>query len=114
MRFCFKIALSIILTLSVSLAFAHSGITLGGMADDAMGPISILRHLFNAASVVVGLFFLMSAWLRYLRHRKNPMESPLGTVLVFAVLGLALIAMPFLYQLSHQAAVSSGAANDLN
>lgn len=104
-----KAVLLIIFLLSLSSAFASSGITLGGMANDAMGPIEILRHLFNAASVIVGASFLISAWFRYLRHRRNPQESPLGTVLVFAILGVALIAMPFLYQLSHQAAIQSGA-----
>ncbi len=99
--------LFLMLVSSIALA-DHHAISLGGLANAAMGPVSILRYLFNAASVMVGVFFFIASWQRYLKHRRNPQETPLSTVVVFFILAIALVTLPFLHQLTMLASAYAG------
>ena len=67
------IILSLASILSV-VAYAQ-GDGIGLVADSLLGPLSMLREMMNAASILIGIYLLASAFMRYLRHRKNPQEK---------------------------------------
>ncbi|OGT31432.1 MAG: hypothetical protein A3E87_03645 [Gammaproteobacteria bacterium RIFCSPHIGHO2_12_FULL_35_23] len=109
-----KIIKTIFFTFIVSinlLAASASAQSLGGVAQDALGPIIFLRYALDAASFILGGLLLMSAFMRYLRHKQNPQESPLGTIIFWAILGIVLIAIPLLHYLAVMAATDTGAGN---
>ena len=110
-----KFILFILLLLIDVTAFAfygqHSQVGLGNVAGDLLGPLGLLRHLFNIASLILGVVMLISGFSRYLRYRKNPQESPLSTVLLWFFLGLVLIAIPLLHYAAIIAAQKTGTAN---
>lgn len=96
------------LTGILSVVAYAQGDGIGLVADSLLGPLSMLREVMNAASILTGIYLLASAFMRYLRHRKNPQESPLGTVIFWAVLGVVLIAIPLTYHYSTMFAKSTG------
>lgn len=81
---------------------------IGLMATSMLEPINMLRQLMNAASIIVGIYLLISAFTRYLRFRQNPQESPIGTVFFWAILGVILIAIPLAYHFAMMAAAHTG------
>ena len=92
-------------------SYAASGTSLGTMASDVMEPLAILRYMLDAGSVMIGLFLITASFSRYLRHRRNPQESPLGTVIFWLLLGIVLVVLPILYRLSMLASVKTGAVD---
>lgn len=79
-----------------SVAFAAAGI--GDLANQLEEPVSILSDFIGTGSLIVGITCLFGAFLRYLQYRVNPLMSPMSTVIVLVILGLALIGLPFLYK----------------
>ena len=104
-----KLSLIIGLLFVSRLVFADE--SLGGISENVLGPINILRHLFNIASIVLGIFLLLSAFNRYVRYRQNPQESPLSTVITWALLGVLLIVIPIAYHLSQEATEAANASS---
>ena len=99
-----KVMLFVWLLLFAKWVFAASSFySLGGVASHMTDPLEGMRHVFNVASILLGVFLLLAAFNRYMRHRQNPIESPLGTVILWAVLGILLIIIPIAYQLSQEA-----------
>ena len=105
------ILLALVIDLNSVISYGQTAVGLGGVANDALGPIVFLRYLLDAASFIVGAAILLSAFFRYLRHRQNPQEAPLSTVIFWAILGLILIAIPLLHYLSVAAATDTGAGD---
>ena len=104
----------LLLFLANPLAFANFGSkreSLGSISQNMLQPINWLRYAFNIASILLGVYMLLSAFTRYKRFRENPQESPLSTVIFWAFLGIVLIVIPILYMLSVQAARATGAGD---
>ena len=74
--------------------------TLGTISANALEPIDMLRHLFNAASIILGIYLIISAIENYFKHRQSPHEASLSTVIIGFILGLIFLALPFTYQLA--------------
>lgn len=74
--------------------------TFNSVTDNVMGPIEIVRHLFNAASVILGFYLILAAVQGYLKHRKSPHEAPLSNVIVGVILGSIFMVLPFTYELA--------------
>jgi|GEM_PF-1260418 hypothetical protein len=97
-----KFFLAFALLFTAQWAFAYGG-GLGDISRNALVPLDFLRHIFNIASILLGVFLLLNALMRYFRHRQNPHEAPLSTVIVLALCGILLIVIPVAYRLSQQA-----------
>lgn len=91
--------------------FAVAGSSLGEIAQNVNGPLDILRQIFSFAAAVLGVFFMCLAFMRFLRFRENPQESPLSVVVSYALLGLALVGLAFIHQLALFFAAAAGVSN---
>jgi len=76
-------------------AFAQ---TLGDVSENVLIPLSHFRRAFVTIAVLVGVFFIFSAFMRYLRYRENQQEVPISTVIVYLLVGLVMIGLAFVYQ----------------
>lgn len=72
---------------------------IGGFAKGLIEPVEILSNFISTGCFIIGIMLLMSALLRYLQYRVNPLASPIGTVFILLFLGIVLICLPFLYLL---------------
>jgi hypothetical protein len=92
--FCF-IALSALM-ISVQ---AH-GVSLGQASANALRPVQLLREVFSAAAVLLGIYFIFSGVQRYMRHRRNKQEQPIGRVIMCFAVGFAFIGLTLAYRYS--------------
>lgn len=60
---------------------------------------SLLTKFFWAACIFTGVYLVTSGFVNYKEHRNNPKLIPLSTVIVYFILGLAVIGIPFLSRL---------------
>lgn len=60
---------------------------------------SLLTKFFWAACIFTGVYLLTAGFVNYKEHRNNPKLIPLSTVIVYFILGLAVIGIPFLSRL---------------
>ena len=74
--------------------------TFGAFTDNVMEPIEIVRHLFNAASIILGLFLMINAIQNYFKHKKSPHEATLSSVIIGFILGIVFMLLPFTYELA--------------
>jgi hypothetical protein len=81
---------------------AHAAKTsgLGEFAEDLLEPVAILSDFISTAALILAICSLFSALLRYMQYRVNPMAAPLSSVIFLFIMGLALLAIPFLYKLT--------------
>ena len=73
--------------------------TFGGMADNLFVGVNVLTKFFWAACILTGVFLLVGCMVHYKEHRNNPKVVPLFTVIMYLVLGLTAISVPFLNRL---------------
>lgn len=74
--------------------------SIGEFAGSLMEPVTILSKFISTASMMLGIMCLFSAFLRYMQYRVNRVASPLSTVIVLSILGLLLLALPFVHVLT--------------
>lgn len=117
MRFVNKIMLASFLVYLQGFAWADQVVAslpddnqdnLGGVAANMATPIGFVEKVFNGMSVVLGVYMLMSAAVRYKKYRENPQESPISFVIVWVILGIILIVLPFLHHLTFLASQHTG------
>ena len=73
---------------------------LGRMASHMIqGPMTILMHFIDDACYVAGIVLLLVGFNKYMRHRQNPQEIPISTPIVYFILGIVIILLPFSYYL---------------
>lgn len=88
--------LLIMLSLNTNVALAsHDTITLGGIAGNIHGSASILTRVMWAACIIVGVFLFITAFSQFQTHRRNPKLVPLTTPILYLILALTSIAIPF-------------------
>lgn len=92
-----KILRSLLLLVTPCTAMAES---IGQFAGQLIEPVTILSNFISSGSFIVGVMLLVSALMRFMQYRVNPLASPLGTVLILLVLGIMLICLPFVYLLT--------------
>ena len=109
-RKAFALILIAILSLTTFLVYGDD-VTLGTVSNDLLGPVNAARYVFNAAAFIVGAFLVIGSFNKYLKHRQNPQEAPIGGVIIWFVLGLAMLAIPVLHYLSVKAAIGTGAGD---
>lgn len=72
---------------------------IGEYAGELIEPVHILSNFISSGSLIVGAMLLVAALMRFLQYRVNPLASPLSTVIMLLVLGIMLVALPFIYLL---------------
>ena len=75
--------------------YAQNG-GLGAVGEHIIKPLGGLIHLMNTLCWVAGAGLLAAAVLQYKNHRDNPSQVRLSTPFLLALVGLVLIALPFL------------------
>ena len=81
-------------------SYAQDSEGLGEMADKLVeGPLYGLYGFMKGVCVVVGVSLLIAAFNKYRWYRRNPQEVPISTPIVYVLLGILMIALPFIYYL---------------
>jgi hypothetical protein len=83
---------------------AQASQSLGDVSQAALEPLTGLKKIIMAVSLITGIAFLMGAIIQY-RDRKNPIQVPLSKPIVYLILSIVFIAMPYWTQLSESAKV---------
>lgn len=78
-------------------AFAVNNI--GEASEVLLTGTSFLTKFFWAACIFAGVYLLTAGIVNYKEHRNNPKMVPLSTVIVYVILGLIIIGIPFLSRL---------------
>lgn len=56
----------------------------------------VLTKIIWAASIIVGIMLIAAAFTQFQIHRRNPKLVPLTTPVMYLILGIAAIAIPFI------------------
>jgi hypothetical protein len=83
-----------------ALAKIRPGESFGDLANDLLGPVTVISDFVGTAAWIVGFSCLFASLFRYLQYRVNPLASPISTVIVLLVLGILLLCLPFTYLLT--------------
>ncbi len=92
--------ISSVLYSKLTLAAIKSGESFGDLANDMLGPVTVLSDFVGTASWIIGFSCLFASLFRYLQYRVNPLAAPISTVIVLLVLGILLLCLPFTYLLT--------------
>lgn len=70
--------------------------SIGDIANGLFGFTQDIRQLFKTVAITVGVGIIIFGIMQYKKHRMNPVETPLGKVIMTIVIGLGLIALSFI------------------
>ncbi len=88
--------LSAILIVTPATVFAsQSGVPLGEVAKTLLVGGDALAKLMWAACIIVGVALIAAAFTQFQIHRRNPKLVPLTTPVLYLILGVVAIAIPF-------------------
>lgn len=76
------------------------GTSLGSMSGTLLVGGGILTKLMWAACIVVGIALIAAAFTQFQIHRRNPKLVPLTTPVLYLILGIVAIAIPFVPQIN--------------
>lgn len=65
--------------------------------DIIQGPYALLNRLMRGGCYILGTALLMAGFVKYKRHKMNPQETPLLEPVVYTLLGIILVVIPFIY-----------------
>lgn len=68
---------------------------IGDVASELFGFTQNIGQLLKVIAIVAGVALLFFSIVQYKKHRNNPIETPLSTVIMTFVIGLGLIALSF-------------------
>ncbi len=81
------------------------GQSLGQVSQSLLDPLSGIKKMMAAISVIAGIAFLMGAVIQYMDHRKNPIQVTISKPIVYLILGIIFIAIPYATEISESAKV---------
>jgi hypothetical protein len=81
------------------LAFDQNGTALSEVVETLLVGGSILSKLMWAVCIVVGVALIAAAFTQFQIHRRNPKLVPLATPVLYLILGICAIAVPFVGQM---------------
>jgi hypothetical protein len=73
---------------------------IGEIASNIQEPVTLLANFVGAAAIAIGSCFIFSALVKYMRHRVNPYEVPISTVVILLIMGILLLCLPMAYKLT--------------
>ncbi len=87
-----------ILILAVSFAGTAAAVNLADVSSVLITGGSALSKVMWAACIVVGIALIAAAFVQFQIHRRNPKLVPLTTPVMYLILGICSIAIPFIDQ----------------
>ena len=88
--------LAVLCLLESQVSFAARSESLGDVANSISKPLQAMAGIIHIVCFVAAAGFLMGAFIRYMNHRRNPVETQLGSVIALLAAGLALLAVGFI------------------
>lgn len=79
----------------LALAIGEQSTSLGSVAGNLSDSADILAKVMWAACVIVGIALLVTAFTQFQAHRENPKLVPLLNPIIYLVLSIVSIAIPF-------------------
>lgn len=76
---------------------------LGQVANNILEPVTVVSQFISTACIVLGGAFLFTSVIKYIEHRRNPLASPIGTVIFLFIAGVILIFLPIITMYSGSA-----------
>jgi hypothetical protein len=73
---------------------------IGLVATNLMEPVTMLAYFVYSMSISVGICLVFGSFVKYMRHRQNPMAVPISTVIILFIMGAVLLCLPFIYKLT--------------
>ncbi|HAF87133.1 MAG: type IV secretion protein IcmD [Legionellaceae bacterium] len=95
--------------LHLSLVYADTTLTLGGVASTITGSFEQLTKLITAGSYLAGLAFSIGAIMKFKQHKDNPTQIPIGTPIALVFIAAALLFLPSVLGVSGETIFGSGA-----
>ncbi len=91
-----KISLLFVLLYNKALAAP----SVADISDNLLGTTRGLHDFIQGVSLVAGVGLLLGSFIQYRDHKRNPNQVRLSTPVVFFILGLTLVALPYISRLS--------------
>jgi hypothetical protein len=73
---------------------------LGQVANNLMDPVHMFANFIGSMSIIIGIAFLLGSFHKYSQHRRNHMAAPISTVIFLLIMGVVLIVLPFIHNLT--------------
>jgi len=70
--------------------------SLGSIADNLLGAASNVEHIVKALCITTGVAMILGSMFQYRKYRKNPIEVPLGKVIMTFIIGAILVIITFI------------------
>jgi hypothetical protein len=74
----------------------HTSYGVGGIANQLFGEAMGIRQIVRVICIVTGTALIFGSVIQYRKHRRNPIETPMGSVFMLLITGAALIALSFI------------------
>ncbi len=102
-------AVIFLMSFSLSVAYADTvpGQSLGQISNNMLEPIGVFTHIMYSILYIVGGAFIAGSVIQYKAYRDNPLQTPISRPIALLILGLVLVAIPFITQLSQGASAAS-------
>lgn len=84
------------LSLFVLSTTAFAAVGIGEMSEGLTAIVGAAGEALSYILLAAGIGFLFGALIKYVKHRENPTQVRLSEVFWMLLLGLVLIALPFL------------------
>ena len=86
----------LVLLLSLTPSFAMADVSLGDAAGILTSLGDVLSKVMWAACIIVGVALIAAGFTQFQIHRRNPKLVPLATPVLYLILGICAIAIPFI------------------
>ena len=71
--------------------------TIGTMANNVTNTLGAVMNLITATAFIAGICFVIFGLFKLKQHRDNPAQTPLGTPIMYLVIGILLLFLqPFI------------------
>ncbi|MCK4608304.1 MAG: hypothetical protein KAT71_02375 [Gammaproteobacteria bacterium] len=68
----------------------------GDIASGLFSDVLDIRKVMRAVFIVTGVALILGSFLQYRKHRQNPIEVTMGSVIMTLFIGLMMIALSFI------------------
>lgn len=91
----------LVLMLCCVAGYVAADTTLADFTGTLLAGGDVLTKVLWAASIIVGICLIAAAFTQFQIHRRNPKLVPLTTPVLYLILGLGAVALPFIHTVSN-------------
>lgn len=92
----YGLLVSLMVMLITHPSIASSTENLGVVVNEIAQPLDSVASLVHIVCIVTGAGLMMAAFIRYLQHRRNPIEATLSSVFALLFTGIAVLILAFI------------------